>query len=199
MSIVTAVLLVRQSSFDSATLLRSLGYSVALSVRTAQVYGSSVVGTTTSSSNCTSGFYSSGGSCFASAYGVYFSASSPSNYTLFADLNGNGQYDTGEAIQVYQLGTGYQIKTICATTIIGGTVYCPGGGITWVSIVFRRPNPDACFATNLAANACAPGPGNNPTYSSAYIQLTNTGGNASSTRSITVSQTGEIAVGVAGT
>src|SRR2546430_1163739 len=90
--IITALFLLRQSKFDSSTVLRGLAYSMALSMRQAQVYGVSVAGTPTAQSNCINGVYA-GSNCYATGYGLYFSKASNRTYILFADLNNNGYYD----------------------------------------------------------------------------------------------------------
>lgn len=208
MVVVSAFIMVNQQRFDSSTLLRSLGYSVALSVRQAQVYGSSVLGTTTAQVNCVGGSYASG-ACYANAYGIDFSAGSPSSYVLFADLDNNGAYTPGgtENIKIFNLGTGYTITNACALN--GSNLYCTASCpatlpfnvsaancfadyFTTLDIVFHRPNPDACFSTNLEPTACQTG--GTPFYSNAYIEVS--GGD--NTRSVTISTTGEIAVGNAG-
>lgn len=173
--IITATLLFRQSSFSSTTLLRSLSYSVALSVRQAQVFGTSVRESSIGSTN------------FAPAYGLYFSAGSPSSYILFADLNNNAQYDSGEDTQVFRVSRGYSINNACA--VISGvlTEKCTKeGDIDFLTILFKRPNPDAVFMTSRAGE----------TYSQAHIQIRSAGG---ATRSITVTSTGQISVGTIGT
>jgi hypothetical protein len=193
MVIVTSIMLFNQAKFDSSTILRSLAYSVALSVRQAQVYGTSVLGTSTPQVAC-SGFYSAG-ECYVSAYGVYFNSASPGQYILFADLNNDGRYETGEAIKVFSLNTDYVVSDFCAAQS-GSPVpsnplaWCKSTGtITQLSIVFKRPNPDACFSTDLNSSACAPG--STPFYSSAMIYLTNQG-DPSSVRSVMVTSTGLI-------
>ena len=176
MVLITATILVRQARFDSSTLLRSLSYSVALTVRSAQVYGVSVRGTV-----------SGGTTVFAPAYGAYFN--NASSYILFADMNGNGAYDSSVdvVVQTYQLGSGFQITKFCGK-LSGGTLRCStdAAPITWLAIYFKRPNPDALFASSAGE-----------AYGSACIQLAavNDTGN---THTITASLTGQIAVGVSG-
>ncbi len=175
MAIITTILLLRQQQFDSSILLRSLAYSAALSIRQAQTYGVSVQGES-----------ASGSTVFASAYGAYFSSGTPTSYFLFADTNSSGQYDSGDKIvQTFTLGPGYTITNFCA-----GSQCSSNRTITSLTVIFSRPNPDACFATNLDSGACVPGE-----YSSASIQFSSQGG---STRSVTISPTGEIAVGIVG-
>ncbi len=190
--LITAFILFQQGKFNSSTLLRSLTYSVALSVRQAQIYGTSV-----RESSPGSGIFSSG-------YGVEFDASLACTlsawtcYALFPDINSNGVYDSGsEAAPVatlFNLGSGYTISNICVTPVGGGALQCQTGtgtAINALTVYFRRPNPDACFATNLVPGACASA-STPATYSTAYIQLKSSGNN--DTRSIKVSSTGQIAV-----
>jgi prepilin-type N-terminal cleavage/methylation domain-containing protein len=189
MAIVTGVMLVNQSKFDSSTILRSLAYSVALSVRQAQVYGTSVLGTSTPQAAC-NGFYASG-VCYASAYGLYFTTGSPGQYILFADINSNGKYDVGEDAKVFSLGTGYSISQFCVTgTNVGNPVtQCSNTTISSLSIVFKRPNPDAFFtALDGSGNPIA-----GDTYTGATIQIQNQG-SSGNTHTISVTSTGLISV-----
>lgn len=179
--ILTTVLLLRQSSFDSSTILRSVAYSVALSVRQAQVYGTSVLGS------------SSGGTVkYASAYGIYFNKSTPSSYTLFADFNNNGVYDSStETIKVFSLNAGYTLYRACAT-ISAGSDRCTnnlgglfGLGTNSVTILFRRPNPDAVFKTDTSGES----------YVSAWIEVQSP--NAAK-RAVLITSAGQISVQVSG-
>ena len=195
MVVVTSIMLLNQAKFDSSTILRSLAYSVALSVRQAQVYGTSVLGTASTQSNCittTGGFYNATtGSCYASAYGLYFTTDTPSQYILFADLNSNGQYDAGESVKVFTLGTGYSVNQFCVTGTNTGipVTQCSNTTISSLAIVFKRPNPDAQFtALNSSGNPIA-----GDTYTSATIQLQNQG-DPSSVHSVNVTFTGLIGV-----
>lgn len=179
MSILTTVLLFQHRRFDSSTLLRSLAYSVALSIRQAQVYGISVrqFGATANSFN-----YS---------YGVYFT--SGSYYYLFADVNGDKlrAVDGSEDVQRFTIGTGYSIVKFCGTVVSGGPLgqHCSNSGspITSLTIYFRRPNPDARFSSSATSEV----------YSDAYIQLTSPA-LGTNTRGITVTSTGQISVGALG-
>jgi hypothetical protein len=187
MVIVTSVMLFNQGKFNSSTILRSLAYSVALSVRQAQVYGTSVLGTSTPQVAC-NGSYSAG-ECYVSAYGVYFNAASPGQYTLFADLNNNGQYDTGEAVKVFSLNTDYTVSKFCVNGVNNGSNIsrCSPSLVNSLSVVFKRPNPDAQFYADFNGT-----PISGDVYTSANIQLQNTGdvNNAADARSVTVTSTG---------
>lgn len=180
--VITLLLLLRQSKFDSSTILRSLAYSVALSVRQAQVYGVSVLGST-----------NLGTVQYAAAYGLYISSASPSSYVLFADFNRNGAYDpASEAIKVFSLNPGYTVSEACAK-LSNGTDRCTGtddsaGSATTnsLTILFRRPNPDAVFATDVGGES----------YTSAYIQVKSADGTQ---RSVLVTAAGQISVQAPGT
>jgi len=186
MVLITTAILARQARFDSSTLLRSLSYSVALTIRSAQVYGTSVRGSATAQANCTAGTYVSG-SCYAGAYGVYFNG--PNSYSLFADNNGNGVYDASvdTIVQTYQIGAGFQISKFCGV-LPGGSKHCStdGSPISWLVVYFKRPNPDALFTSSAGE-----------TYNGAYIQIAAIN-DPTNTHSISVASTGEIAVGAAG-
>jgi hypothetical protein len=187
MVIVTSIMLFNQAKFDSSTILRSLAYSVALSVRQAQVYGTSVLGTSTPQVAC-NGFYSAG-ECYVSAYGVYFNAASPGQYILFADLNNNGRYDTGEDIKVFSLNTNYTISQFCANGVNNGSNVsrCSPALINSLSIVFKRPNPDAQFYADFNGTPIA-----GDVYTSATIQLQDPSDTTGPVRGVTVTNTGLI-------
>ncbi len=179
--IITVFIFFQQSKFNSATVLRSLTYSVALSLRQAQVYGVSVRES------------SPGSGVFGSGYGVYFPSGVTTQYYIFSDNNSNGQYDSGEELPVYTLGSGYTISNICVMLSGTANLQCASGtgtAITKLTVYFRRPNPDACFATDQASGACVTAA--SAVYSTAYIQVRSTGNG--DTRSIKVSSTGQIAV-----
>jgi prepilin-type N-terminal cleavage/methylation domain-containing protein len=180
--IITLVLLLRQSKFDSSTILRSAAYSIALSVRQAQVYGTSVLGS------------SNGGSiAYAPAYGLYFNITAPTSYTLFADFNNNQSYDAvTESIKVFSLNNGYSLAEACAK-LSNGTNRCTGSDdssglrtTTTLTILFRRPNPDAVFTTDVVGES----------YTSAWVQVQSPDQNK---RSLLVTAPGQITVQSLGT
>ncbi|MDO8518528.1 MAG: hypothetical protein Q7S26_04545 [bacterium] len=185
--IITSLFLLRQSKFDSTTILRSLAYSITLSMRQAQVYGVSVQATSTFS-----------GVVYASGYGLYFTAVPNNIYLLFADINNNGRYDAGEDVQAFTLNNGYRISEICAINALKNCSAKPDGmtddstnspTISNLSVIFRRPNHDACISTDVAPGVC--GQVATQTFSTAYIQISSKG-DPSIFRSITVSNTGAI-------
>lgn len=179
----TTFVLFQQSKFNSSTLLRSLSYSVALSVRQAQVYGTSV-----------RGLLSGGSTTFGSGYGVQFPAAGavPYQYYLFADsAGGDGQRASNgseDAIppSPFTIGRGYTVSRLCVR-VGQGAVNCTP---TTLTVFFRRPNPEACISTNLAPTACAAQAV--PVYSSAYIEIKSSGN--TDTRTIKVVDSGQIAI-----
>ncbi len=198
--VVTLVVFVRQTQFNSSTLLRSLAYSVALSLEQAQTYGVSVRGFTPSGS---------GSAQFAPGYGVYFSptlaCTNGSNgcFTIFADLNGDHcragdpaciANPGTEDLPAYQINHGYKIKDVCGTwasnSAVRSCIVSPQSGGTQLSsltVYFKRPDPDAYFYSSTAGGATG------ETYSTVYVQVWATG-DASTVRSVKVTPTGQITV-----
>ena len=188
-SIITFMLLVQQSKFDSSTVLRSLAYNVALSVRQAQVYGISVHETAL------------GSATFAQAYGLYFdTAGSPQAYVLFSDTNNNQRYDTGEASTMFQINNTYKVSEVCVMKS-DGTKRCTGsddssgtGLIRTLTILFKRPNPDAILI-GLKSDGTFVSGDDASQYTSAYIQIQ---ANDGTKRGIHVYVTGQVSVDTLG-
>lgn len=169
-TIISTVLLAKQSQFDSTVLLRSLAYEVALSIRQAQIYGLSVREREQGSGN------------FEIGYGVHFTEGNPNSYILFADENSNATYDgVHESVEVFTLRRGFRIAQACGT-LAGGTERCTSGELASLSIAFKRPDPDALIRSDLAGES----------YGSARIVILAPDG--TSLRTVTVASTGQIEV-----
>lgn len=125
-TIITTVVLTRYGAFDSTTLLNSLAYDIALSIREAQVLSISVTGEEGD---------------FGSAYGMHFTTGT--SYTLFRDANGNGRYNNGEALSTYSIGQRNEIIDLCANSTCG---------LTRLDVLFRRPEPDAIIVPQPAVS-----------------------------------------------
>lgn len=175
--IITAFLLLRQSSFNSAIILRGLAYSVALSVRQAQVYGTSVLGVG-----------AAGSPQYAPAYGLHFDRDATGKYELFADLPpGNSVYDSGEAVKTFLLGRGYTITKFC---VQGTQNRCSGSGsgdLAYLAILFKRPNPDAQFVALDSTRSSFL----NEVYSQSYVRVQSDNG---AYRNVIISATGQVSV-----
>lgn len=122
MTLVTTVVLVRQSAFDGAVLLRNQAYEVAFTIRQAQQLAVT-------------------GGDATRRYGVYFTETAAGNqvYILFADGNSNGVVDTNE--QIGQTGR-LDNRFIIRDTWTGTTEANP------LSVIFERPNFDAVTCAN---------------------------------------------------
>ena len=111
-------------------------------------------------------------------------------FTLFADVDGMADYDEGEALPLYRIGSGYQLSKFCGVMVsgaqscnMGGT----GGGSTLSSLIiyFRRPNLDASFSSTCGGSC-------SEVYSHVYVTLK---ANATTDfRAVKVTNTGQITV-----
>ena len=186
MLVITAFTLFQQAKFNSSTLLRSLTYSVALSVRQAQVYGTSV-----------RGFVSAGSVTFGNGYGIQFPPNSaPYQYYLFYDPSSGAGNDGTRAADgtedlkppsPFTFGQGYKLNQVC--TRIGSADPVCDNAMT-LTVFFRRPNPEACISTSVQPTLCSPT--GTPIYNSAYVVLGSNGN--TDTRSIKITDTGQIAI-----
>ncbi len=135
--IVSTIVLVKYSNFDSTILLKGAAYEVALTLREAQVKSVSVSGESGQ---------------FNFPYGVTFSPLSKT-YTVFRfnDPFASPQYDVFDAVLPnYAMGVGsitltrtMQISDICFTTSSGDT--CSANGLKRLDVSFRRPEFKSLF------------------------------------------------------
>ncbi|MEX0917630.1 MAG: type II secretion system protein [Candidatus Paceibacterota bacterium] len=127
--ILTTLVIVKYSSFNSAVLLKSQVYELALNLREAQVFSISVRGESNQ---------------FRNPYGVYFSTGSPNTYILFRDDDGASAviYDTSPADEqvgdAFTIDTRFRILRICVNDC--------SQDVNNVSVSFRRPDFDAHMA-----------------------------------------------------
>ena len=177
--LVTGIVMLQYSSFNSAILLTSQAYLTAFDVRETQTLAISVRGQ---------------GSQFREEYGLYFDMSDTGEYLLFQDDNSKGKdnpvrYNPGEEIGTpYKLDLRYELKNICVTD--SGTRTCYKDEATDaisdvqlsnLAISFKRPDFDANFYS----------PGKS-SISSAEIIIGIMG--TTHTKEIVVSSTGQISV-----
>ena len=143
-TIISGILLADHNGFNNSILLGNLTYDIALSVRTAQIYGVSTRGTAPASPS------------FTSAYGIFFDApaNNESFYVLFADNDGTQTYtplsvppglDT--EVQRMTLQSGYRIKGICFMVSGDYETPCLKRNDT-ATILFKRPDPSALIYKN---------------------------------------------------
>lgn len=168
MVIVSAIILARQSAFNSAVLLRSQAYEIALGMREVQLNAVSA-----------SGDVSLGN--FRSILGIHFDTDSNSEYKIFRDSDMDGFYDAGEEFGVQGvLDNRFEIREIRAD----GSVI-PGSQL---SVIFVRPNFDARFFESSGSEVNA---------SSIEIDIARrgvTGTDNSVLRTLEVTSTGQITV-----
>lgn len=197
--LMSLIILVSSSRFNSAILLRSLAYQVGLSIREAQLYGVAVR-KAPALGDCAIG----PDSVFCASFGVHFPTPPSTRYVLFPDINNNAAYDDTDAngklhvTETFTAQYGFTISNICVpgSGSIQCSTSCPSPlpptvtacavpttpAITSLDIAFRRPNPDAVISVN----------GNPATrYAGALIEVSAPGG---AKRSISVSLTGQIVI-----
>jgi prepilin-type N-terminal cleavage/methylation domain-containing protein len=131
-AVITSVILIRFSLFNSRILITNLAYDIALSVRQAQTYGINV-----------RGFGSGESIIFNTGYGIHFDAATPTSYILFADLNDDKDYTINELVESISLRGGNYLSDFCGTTSLANENCSSTDEITELDIVFKRPDPDA--------------------------------------------------------
>jgi len=173
--ILSSVVLATNARFGNLIILQNLANDMALSVRQAQVYGIAV--------------RRYQGTNFDVSYGMHFTlpaADTASIYELFADVNRNGIYDTGDSIiESTTLKGGYSITALCARAVGSSVEDCT---VEQLDVVFRRPEPDACISvggsTTFNSNfACV------STYDKASIRVDS---NRGQTATVVVEMSGQI-------
>ena len=170
MVLIMAVMLINQTSFNSAILLRGQAYEVALTVREVQM-------SAVSSSN------EADINTFRSILGVHFSTTDNGIYTIFRDADGHGFYNSGEEYGLQGFLDGrFEIRDI---QVFGGTDLVNGE----LSVIFERPNFDARFTvdnTGMPIDA-----------TSVQIEIARkgvTGAGSGVSRMVEITSTGQIAV-----
>jgi prepilin-type N-terminal cleavage/methylation domain-containing protein len=161
-SVVSMVTLFNYSNFSTNVSLKNLAQEVALSIRKAQTYATSVQA------------ISGGSTTSYPMYGIAFSLATPSasvstpsqkRFVLFADVDNDGAYDNGgscgvpstgsECLEGFGIATSDSIIQICSNVL--GSCYTTSTGGSMI-MTFRRPSPNAtiCVMPN-ASGACIGG------------------------------------------
>lgn len=169
MAIVTGVIIVRQSSFNSAVLLRNQAYEVALAMREVQLNAVSAIGFSGE---------------FRTILGIHFDTADDDTYRIFRDTDGDRYYDgVSEEYGVQgMVDNRFEVRGI--RTISNGVSTSRSS----LSVVFERPNFDARFFIGSGAEVNA---------SSVEIDISRrgvTGDAASDVRTVEITSTGQIAV-----
>lgn len=164
---VTGAVLVRHTSFNSSTLLKSQAFELSLDIRTAQQYSISARADRTDTR---------------AAYGFYFDARNPGQYQLFLDADDDNLYDVGEEVGLANaFDSRFFIKEIC----IQGN--CSSSQAA--SVAFKRPNFDAIIGNTNSAGASY------GLYGRTQVDVVIASvDDINTTRTVTVYQTGQIGV-----
>ncbi|HEY4503868.1 MAG TPA: type II secretion system protein [Candidatus Paceibacterota bacterium] len=141
----TAFLVAKYGTFNQGILLTNLAYDVALTIRNAQSYGLNVKSKPAGESDPSGNSYSDK---FDYPYGVYFdetATGSPapnSSFIFFADVNGNGIYDSSESIKTSNIRRGSIVSDICVSA---DPISCQNSDNhpSTADITFKRPDPNA--------------------------------------------------------
>lgn len=168
-TVISAITLTSQSSFNKSLILANTAYDIALTLRSAQTYGLS--------SRARAG---AGAASPNAGYGLHFQTGLAGSFILFADTypavggsplchtppandprgpdakSGNCVYDQdrSERVTEYELGNGITVSNFCA--LVSGSWRCMGGGgIATLDIVFTRPNPNPFISTDGSYTATA--------------------------------------------
>ena len=151
-TMVMGIVLFKYNTMNNIVLLKSQAYELAIDIRRAQVAGVSVAGNDV--------VYRS------RPFGIYVDGAN-NQYKLFHDNNGNGAYDSGEALETTGIDSRFTISCI---------KYETGSCINTATVLFKRPNFDAVL------------PGN---HTELQITLSSQNG---ATRTVAVYVTGQVAV-----
>lgn len=171
--IITGIVVLRFTSFDSTVLLKGVAYDIASSIRDAQVYAVSVVGTGGASSDYPYGMAFTPGTTYSFfRYNVSDPNSIPDHNDIISHVTDISVFSTGRTVQ---------IKDLCV--IIGVNTQC---GLPGLDISFRRPEFHALF--NVPGYTLA----ENKSIESATIKLNSTAGTM--VWDVTVTLLGQISV-----
>jgi prepilin-type N-terminal cleavage/methylation domain-containing protein len=186
-AITTGIVVLSQNKFDNGILLDNLAYDIAITIRQAQSFGINV------KESGTSGIFS--------PYGVYFDLTTTGinkNFILFSDtiksggvlgtdstFNGNTTClsTDPECVQKYSIKRGSYIKSVCAGTSIANCLTTDQ--TTQLTVVFKRPNPDALIYNITDINRTRP---------LAYAKITVSSADGSATKNIVITSVGQIYV-----
>ena len=182
----TALIVANYGRFNDGTLLTSMAYDIALTLRDTQSYGMNVQGYSSSTG------YSS--NIFNYPYGMDFNSSNAYQTIVFADAytagGGSNSYYYGlyvptsdPSVSTYTFARGGLIKCLfVSSTTPPSPNPCPFSDSSDIDISFKRPNPNAIIKSN----------GSTLTYPYAVIQVQDA--SKTTTRTIVVNETGEISV-----
>ncbi len=170
-TLITAIIMVRYSSFDSSILLNNQAYEIALDLRETQVRSISV--------------QADGTDEFQSGFGLYFNSATPDEYILFQDTNNDNRYNANETtLTTLTLDSRFTIQGIYINNSFALTARRGAA-----SVVFKRPNFDANIRVAPNNSSVI----NNAVIQTVYLQVASTR-DTSSFKSIAIYSSGQISV-----
>ncbi len=178
-TVIMSVALWNQKELSNNILITNLAYEIALAIREAQAYGIGV----------RAEIGAGNPNDFKGGFGIYVNMNNPEQLVLFNDKDDDKTYDLGAetfATYDFQKQNGSKIVAICAAHAPGAGHPCTSTADTAkteLSILFKRPNPEASFVVNTNP-PIVKGP--------AYIVVNTLAGN--NCRAIVVESTGQIHV-----
>lgn len=170
LTLVMGMILVQQNAFNGAVLLRNQVYEIAFDAREVQLSAIGAVSGVTATN-------------FRSSRGMYFDpATSPKEYTIYQDLDGDAKYDAGESSGLLQgkLDNRFEIEEVREA---GGAAFGTG-----VSVIFQRPNFDALFYNSAGTQI------NVAAIEIVVRRIGTTGTGPGDVRTLEITSTGQIAV-----
>lgn len=174
--LVTGVVLVQYSSFNSSVLLTSQAYKTAFDLREAQSLAISSRGRGTNNT-------------FREEYGLYFNTGAKSQYILFqdvGDIDRPARFNAGEQIGAPTIiDPRFEISGICVSA--SAVSVCDGNttDVSNLAVSFERPDFDAAFY--------APGLGVPASIQTALIYITSISDDTAS-KIVRISTSGQISV-----
>lgn len=130
-SVMMAVVVVQQNSWNDRLITSIQAYEMALMIRQAQIYS---LGVKVDEGGNSSDKFSVG-------YGVYINQNNLAQYTYFADRNGDKIYNAGEEIETKNLNRGVTINRVCGkNNVCFSSTSLPSAT---ANISFLRPDPKA--------------------------------------------------------
>jgi prepilin-type N-terminal cleavage/methylation domain-containing protein len=192
-SIITAIAVSGQSTFNKSLILTDTAYRVAFSARQAQSYGlaSRKYGASTSNPG----------------YGLHFASATPGSYIFFADISnaltpfpstcplgtpgtpsakpGNCRFDNADGkVSTFTFDRGFHVSSFCGK--IGATTYCSTDVLSSLDVVFSRPNTSTTISGLVNGSALQ-------SFDCSIITIADQTDTA--TRTVRFSSLGEISVG----
>ena len=139
-AVISALSIFNSSKLNSAVLISNTAYEIGLVIRDAQVsgLGSKVI-------------QAGAGIATTSNQGVFFTVDSNSNdkIVFFADLNKDNTYQPGEESQIFNIEN-KRAGTVTKICQIESNGFCTQVYIYNLTIMFKRPNPEAYFYPDIS-------------------------------------------------